>query len=150
MTDEEFGECWLILETIGRPAAHKKGQWVRIIRPLDYDRVKRFLEKWAKSSLPSPEDVLNGIRSGKSETVRTTCNTCNGYGQVPVLAITAEGSRKELGCRCECPAGASVSALPTPAQVRPPGGQVILNPTLAQRRETGSVQSWLDFGKEAV
>jgi hypothetical protein len=30
-----------------------------------------------------------------------------------------------------------MSALPTVDQLRPKGGQVIVNPTLAQRRETG-------------
>lgn len=138
MNTEEFEECWLIAGTI-RVQPGRRAQWERTVRPLPFDRVRRFLEGWAKSQAPSPEDVQNGIRSGKSEGPKVSCASCGGHGQIPALQVTADGRRMEVGCRCHCAAGASVSALPTLDQARPPGGQIIPHPTLAQRRETGPV-----------
>ena len=149
MNTEEFEECWLIAGTVRVPPA-RKAQWERTVRPLPFDRVKQFLEGWAKSQAPSPEDVIQGIRSGKAREVRVDCAICGGYGTAPTLAVTPEGKRTEYGARCHCVAGRRYGALPTVDQLRPTGGQVFINPTLTQRRETGSVQSWLDFGKEAV
>lgn len=137
MNKEQFEQCWTILETIGRPQANRKPQWERIVGKLDFDRVKVFLEGWGKSSLPSPEDVKEGTRSAKQEGPAVDCATCHGLGGMPTLVITSEGVRTEYGARCHCAAGARTSALPTVDQLRPKGGQVITNPTLAQRRETG-------------
>lgn len=139
MNQEQFEECWSILETIGRPQANRKPQWDRILRPLDFDRVRGFLLKWGKSSLPSPDDVVLGVRSGKIEVILVDCATCKGSGQVCALVVTPEGKRTEYGARCHCVAGRKYGALPTVDQLRPKGGQVITNPTLAQRRETGPV-----------
>lgn len=138
MNQEEFEECWLIAGTV-RVQAARKAQWERTVRPLPFDRVKRFLESWAKSQAPSPEDVIQGIRSGKAEVIRVDCATCGGHGTIPALVVTPEGKRTECGARCHCVAGRRYAALPTVDQLRPKGGQVITNPTLAQRRETGPV-----------
>lgn len=139
MNKEQFEQCWAILETIGRPQANRKPQWERIVGKLDFDRVKGFLEKWGKSSLPSPEDVKEGIRSAKVESTGVDCAACHGSGGIPALVITPEGTRTEYGARCHCAAGSRMSALPTLDQLRPKGGQVIVNATLTQRRETGPV-----------
>ena len=138
MSDEEFGECWLIAGTIG-VQAKKREQWERTVKGLDFERVKQFLEGWARKEAPSPKDVQDGIRSGRREAPKVDCSACHGSGGIPALVITSEGTRTEYGARCHCVAGSRMSALPTVDQLRPKGGQVITNPTLTQRRETGPV-----------
>ena len=138
MNQEEFEECWLIAGTV-RVQAARKAQWERTVRPLPFDRVKRFLETWAKSQAPSPEDIIQGIRSGKAEAIRVDCATCGGHGTVPVLAVTVDGNRTEFGARCDCTAGRRFVLLPTLDQFRERYAQTITNPTLAQWRETGPV-----------